>query len=105
MMWGRNLRGNLTSKNEYCSRQKDDTGMKPRYIKAAMPTPGMVDQANCSISWKGKKKRYIQTVLNTRDMLVDRRRNVKYSNSLSERRECIKLSVEEGRMIASSNIT
>jgi len=53
--------------------KKDGMEIKPRYMKDAMPTPGIVDHANWSISWKGKKKRYIQTVLNAKELLAHRR--------------------------------
>jgi hypothetical protein len=35
----------------------------PRYIKEAMATPGMVYHPKSWRSWKGRKKRYTQTVL------------------------------------------
>lgn len=42
-------------------------------MNAAMPTPGIAYHANRSTSWKGRKKRYIQTVLGARsDECTDR---------------------------------
>lgn len=36
---------------------------KPRYMNAAIATPGIVNHPNWSTSWKGRKKRYSHTVL------------------------------------------
>ncbi len=57
-------RGKVKDTPKGCS-ISSPAAMRPRYMNAAMPTPGIAYHPNRSTSWKGRQKRYIHTVLGT----------------------------------------